>query len=112
KGGGVSHKRRTGTRVKNTCTRYVGMVCLCLALLATRSASAQRIKGFDVSQFQGNINWATAYNQGIRFAFIRSDRGGPMGMQLTDSQFLANMAASSNVIVDGQPVTILTGNYH
>jgi GH25 family lysozyme M1 (1,4-beta-N-acetylmuramidase) len=88
------------------------MVCLCLGLLAPRSACAQRLNGFDVSQFQGTVNWATAYNQGIRFAFIRADRGGPMGMQFTDSQFLANMAASSNVIVDGQPVTILTGNYH
>ena len=99
--------------MENTCTRYVGMVCLCLGLMAaTQPASAQRLKGFDVSQFQGNINWATAYNQGVRFAYIRSCRGGPMGLQTIDSQFLANMAASSNVMVEGQPVTIYTGNYH
>jgi GH25 family lysozyme M1 (1,4-beta-N-acetylmuramidase) len=92
----------------------MGMVCLCLGLLASSPtlASAERLKGFDVSQFQGTVNWATAYNQGVRFAFIRCNRGGPMGMQLTDSQFLANMAASSNVVVGGQPVSILTGNYH
>jgi GH25 family lysozyme M1 (1,4-beta-N-acetylmuramidase) len=89
------------------------MVCLCLAVMNAPAFGQQRLKGFDVSQFQGTVNWSTAYEQGIRFAYIRCNRGGPMtSLQLTDAQFLANMAASSNVTVGGQPVTIYTGNYH
>jgi GH25 family lysozyme M1 (1,4-beta-N-acetylmuramidase) len=89
------------------------MVCLCLGLMSA-SGFGQRVKGFDVSQFQGSINWSTAYQQGVRFAFVRCNRAGPMapGLQLTDTGFLANMLGSSNVTVGGQPVTIYTGNYH
>src|SRR3954470_10265975 len=92
--------------------RVAGMLCLCVFGLLPLEAFGQRVQGFDVSEFQGTINWATAYNQGIRFAYIRSDRGGPLGAQHVDSGFLANMAGSSNIVAGGQPVTMYTGNYH
>ena len=87
-----------------------GRVCLYFGLVAAMSiispaAFAQRVQGFDVSQFQGNINWTTAYNAGVRFAFIRATRGGPMGAQHTDLNVHQNMAGSSSV-------PIYTGNYH
>lgn len=91
-----------------------GILCLHVGPLAPATASAQqqRIRGFDVSQFQGNINWTTAYDAGVRFAFIRSSRGGPLGAQLVDPFFVTNMTNSAAATSNGQPVTIYTGNYH
>ncbi len=39
------------------------------------SYESDSIKGIDVSQYQGNMNWGAVKNQGIKFAFIRVGHG-------------------------------------
>ncbi|MBX3426135.1 MAG: autotransporter-associated beta strand repeat-containing protein [Pirellulales bacterium] len=62
-----------------------GCSILAVALLGAVApvALAQRITGIDVSAWQGNISqsgWNSAYNSSnMRFAFIRSSRGGTTG---------------------------------
>jgi len=34
-----------------------------------------RVPGIDVSVFQGSMNFTTAFNKGVRFAFVRASRG-------------------------------------
>jgi autotransporter-associated beta strand protein len=54
------------------------------ALLAGSDVGAQRVRGIDVSAWQGNISQTTWNNfrnvEGMRFAFIRSSRGGTTGV--------------------------------
>lgn len=69
------------------------IVVASLALLAgVESASAQRAKGIDVSQFQGtNINWNQVYQGGYVFAFVRASHG-----SLVDTRFVQNMTGAKN----------------
>ncbi len=40
--------------------------------IATATAS---VKGMDVSGYQGNVNWSTAYANGARFAYVKATEG-------------------------------------
>ncbi|MDB5294104.1 MAG: glycoside hydrolase family 25 [Phycisphaerales bacterium] len=85
------------------------MIAVAAALLgaAAAPASAARIKGLDVSSFQGNMNWSTARAQGVDFAFVRATRGGTTS---------ATGKSDDAELVDNAPVAkaagILTGVYH
>lgn len=58
------------------------------------------IKGIDVSQYQGDINWKRVSNDGIQFAFVRASAG-----LATDKKFKVNAQGAHN---NG----ILVGAYH
>ena len=53
--------------------------------------------GIDVSEFQGDIDWAAVKNDGVEYAFIRAGyRGyGSEGNIVADSKFEQNMAGAS-----------------
>lgn len=51
------------------------------------------VKGVDVSQFQGTINWDALKADGVKFAFIRAGYGGGG----KDSQFTRNWAEAKRV---------------
>ncbi|MEM6313781.1 MAG: glycoside hydrolase family 25 protein [Planctomycetota bacterium] len=76
------------------------------------TAFAQRARGIDVSQFQGTMNWETAYDNGVRFAFVRATRGGltPETGQVFDTRFTLNMAGLFNLSGIGKD--IYAGAYH
>ena len=60
-------------------------------------------KGIDVSEFQGDIDWAAVKGSGIDFAFIRAGgRGGTSGNIFADEKFTENIqGAISNGIQTG-----------
>jgi GH25 family lysozyme M1 (1,4-beta-N-acetylmuramidase) len=64
-----------------------------------------RVKGIDVSEYQGNINWPTVYDSGYRFAFARASLGDENPPTLIDDYFETNME-------NGHAAGILMGAYH
>lgn len=85
---------------------FVVLVSLGAVLGAAPAGAQQRVQGIDVSQFQGTMNWNTAYAAGARFAFVRAGRGGTTtaeGKQ-DDTTFLTNMTGAANA-------GIITGVY-
>src|SRR5687767_7415767 len=60
-----------------------------------------RVHGVDVSQWQGVMNWTTAYNAGNRFALIKATQG----TSSVDPQFVTNRTAAKNA-------GLLIGFYH
>ncbi|KAH9022149.1 glycoside hydrolase family 25 protein [Lactarius hengduanensis] len=55
-------------------------------------------QGIDVSNFQGNLNWATIKSQGVQFAYIKATEG----TTFIDSYFNRNyVGATSNNIIRG-----------
>jgi GH25 family lysozyme M1 (1,4-beta-N-acetylmuramidase) len=46
-----------------------------LALTADSSSATDRVRGIDVSRFQGKINWARVGQTRIRFAYVQASRG-------------------------------------
>jgi GH25 family lysozyme M1 (1,4-beta-N-acetylmuramidase) len=86
---------------------------LSLTLLASISpAHGARVLGVDVSQWQLDMNWNTAYDQGIRFAFVRSSRGGTTsaGGMVIDERFYENMGEIDALAAAGKK--IYAGAYH
>src|SRR5688572_28512322 len=63
-----------------------------------------RLTGIDVSHFQGTMNWTTARNQGLSFAFIRASRSDT----LPDTQLANNMHPTSGAKAKG----LIVGVYH
>jgi GH25 family lysozyme M1 (1,4-beta-N-acetylmuramidase) len=99
----------------NTSFAAAAVAAVLTTFTLSRSAPAQeppRARGVDVSQWQGDMNWSTAYDQGIRFAFVRSSRGGttPTGGTVTDTRFYENMSELDALAASGRP--IYAGAYH
>lgn len=69
--------------------------------LNTPSASRYPVRGVDVSEYQGVVDWPTIEAQGIRFAFIRATEGSGY----VDAAFAANWQAIAQT-------GILPGAYH
>src|SRR6266487_3128666 len=62
--------------------RGAAAVTLACAALAPAPAMAQRLKGVDISDWQGNLSqttWNNVKSAGRDFVFLRSDRGGTSG---------------------------------
>jgi GH25 family lysozyme M1 (1,4-beta-N-acetylmuramidase) len=59
---------------------------------ATVSSTVPRTLGFDVSNWQGTVDWATAYKNGARFAYIKATEG----TTYKDPTFNANYTNSYN----------------
>ena len=89
-------------------------VVLVLTCVGDVALAQTRAHGIDVSQFQGTMNWDTAYNQGVRFAFIRASRGGTSGPGfVNDTQFLNNVTRLHDQATRASnPRTIYNGFYH
>ena len=61
-------------------------------------------KGIDVSQFQGNVNWAAVKNSGMKYAMIRIGyRGYGNGKLVEDTRFQTNFV---NAIASGMKVGV------
>ena len=103
----------------NNLERIALLVVVTVSLLAAPSGvTAQRVQGIDVSQWQGNMNWDTAYNQGARFAFVRASRGGtstgpnPSGF-FNDTEYTDNVSLlRTQATRASNPRTIYNGFYH
>jgi GH25 family lysozyme M1 (1,4-beta-N-acetylmuramidase) len=58
------------------CLRYVFvMVVIFFGAFAEHTAAQPYLPGIDVSNYQGNVNWSSVKNAGIKFAFTRRPRG-------------------------------------
>ena len=92
--------------------KLIATVALVASLLAADTARAERARGIDVSQWQLDMNFNTAYNQGIRFAFVRSSRGGTTSASgmVIDERFHENMAKIDALADAGKQ--IYAGAYH
>lgn len=78
-------------------------------------ASGARVTGVDVSEYQGTMNWTTAYNKGISFAFVRADRGGTASgawsdWSYNDIKFSTNVTNLRSTANAGK--VIYNGFYH
>jgi len=60
---------------------------LAAACLASSSLMAQRPLGIDVSSYQGSINWTSAHNGGVKWAYAKATEG----EYFQDGWFHANM---------------------
>ena len=69
--------------------------------LLVPAAQAQFIQGFDAYSGDGAINWTTAKNAGIKFAFVKATEG----VNFVDSRFTANMQGAT-------AAGIYIGTYH
>lgn len=81
--------------------------------LSTRAlGSEHRVLGVDVSSWQFDMNWETTYEEGIRFAFVRSSRGGTTSAtgSVVDERFIENMQEIDALAQQGK--TIYAGAYH
>ena len=72
-----------------------------LAVLFSFQIIGQTIKGIDVSNYQGTINWTSVKNDGITYAFAKATEG----KTITDSQF-------ANYITNGKAAGVYMGAYH
>lgn len=52
-------------------------IALAVSLLATSQASAQFVKGVDVYNGDGAVNWTSVKNGGYEFAFVKLDLPSP-----------------------------------
>lgn len=59
------------------------------------------VHGIDISRWQGNINWITARNAGVSFAFMKATEGG----DVADPMFRTHWAAA-------QRAGVMRGAYH
>jgi GH25 family lysozyme M1 (1,4-beta-N-acetylmuramidase) len=48
---------------------------LAAAVATTPAQAATYVKGFDVSAYQGSVNWSSAYSSGARFAYVKATEG-------------------------------------
>lgn len=69
--------------------------------VASPSLVAATTPGIDVSHWQGSVNWTTYYNQGNRFAYIKSTEG----TSYTDPNWGTNYTGSYNA-------GFIRGTYH
>jgi GH25 family lysozyme M1 (1,4-beta-N-acetylmuramidase) len=60
-----------------------------------------RVQGIDVSHWQGNMNWTTAYNAGNRFTWAKATQASAT----LDDQFANNLN-------NAKPAGMLIGFYH
>src|SRR5256885_15858140 len=78
--------------------RGAAAVALACAALAPASALAQRLKGVDISDWQGSLSqttWNNVKTAGRDFTFLRSDRGGTSGFY---DETKANNSLHKNVL--------------
>ncbi|KAH8703118.1 glycoside hydrolase family 25 protein [Talaromyces proteolyticus] len=76
----------------------VSVIAASSALLGVASASVQ---GFDISNYQGNIDWSGAYNSGARFVIIKATEG----TDYIDSGFNSHYTGATNA-------GFIRGGYH
>ncbi len=92
--------------------------------MITADASAQRVKGIDIADYQGpSINWVNVKAAGRDFAFIRSSRGGTVGFyeendstnvrygQNTQSSRYDDLYYQTN-LANAVAAGLFVGNYH
>lgn len=99
--------------VRRVAAAVGSLVFVAAVGLAAAPAQAQdRALGVDVSEWQFDMNWETTYDQGIRFAFIRSSRGGTTleNGYVVDTRFSENMQEIDALAQQGK--TIYAGPYH
>jgi len=81
--------------MKKTITRIT--FSLLLAIAPAPCVNAQYQIGVDVSHYQGVIDWTTAHNEGVSFAFTKATEG----VDFVDSNFTQNMtgAKAAGVVI-------------
>jgi len=63
-----------------------------LLVAASPASAVDFIRGFDAYNGDGAINWVTAKNSGIQFAFVKATEG----VKFVDARFTANMQGATN----------------
>src|SRR5690349_11685784 len=85
--------------MKKTIARIT--FALLLAIAPAACVNAQYQLGVDVSHYQGVIDWTTAHNAGVSFAFTKATEG----VDFIDSNFTQNMTGA-------KAADVLIGPYH
>lgn len=78
-----------------------GVAVTASSLVAAQPAHADVVYGMDVSGYQGNVAWSTAYANGARFAYIKATEGA----SYTNPYFAQQYNGSYNV-------GMIRGSYH
>jgi GH25 family lysozyme M1 (1,4-beta-N-acetylmuramidase) len=73
-------------------TVLTGLATAAAVTSASPAGAATVVKGFDVSHYQGSINYTTQYNAGARFVYAKATEG----TTYTDPDFSANYTNSYN----------------
>jgi GH25 family lysozyme M1 (1,4-beta-N-acetylmuramidase) len=76
-------------------------MAVALTLGATQANAATYVNGMDVSSYQGNVAWSTAYANGARFAYVKATEGS----SYTNSYFAQQYNGSYNA-------GMIRGAYH
>jgi GH25 family lysozyme M1 (1,4-beta-N-acetylmuramidase) len=65
------------SRIRWAMAAAAGVALLSGLLVATAgsASAASTVPGMDVSAYQGNVDWQTAYNNGGRFAYVKATEG-------------------------------------
>lgn len=77
------------------------LIVIVIGAFAEFAAAQPYLPGIDVSNYQGNVNWTSVKNAGIKFAFAKATEG----VDFVDAKFTQNM---TNAINAG----MLIGPYH
>ena len=64
-----------GKLVSRMLAGAVAVGALAVGMLLPAQASATVLYGMDVSSYQGNVAWSTAWNNGARFAYVKATEG-------------------------------------
>ena len=72
-----------------------------LVVAASPASAADAVYGMDVSGYQGNVDWQTAWNNGGRFAYVKATEG----VAYTNPYFAQQYNGSYNV-------GMIRGSYH
>lgn len=85
----------------------ISVTCLSVSIFAGTARAQNRPLGIDVSEYQGTMNWRTAYDAGVRFAFVRATRGPTTagGNAVVDATYTTNVPAA-------RAAGVLVGVYH
>ena len=90
-----------GKLVSRVLAGAVAVGALAVGMLLPAQASATVVYGMDVSSYQGNVAWSTAWNNGARFAYVKATEG----TSYTNPYFAQQYNGSYNV-------GMIRGAYH
>jgi GH25 family lysozyme M1 (1,4-beta-N-acetylmuramidase) len=90
------------SRVRSLCAALLtALVVAAGSLISAAPAHADVVYGMDVSSYQGNVDWSTAYANGARFAYVKATEG----TGYTNAYFAQQYNGSYNV-------GMIRGAYH
>jgi GH25 family lysozyme M1 (1,4-beta-N-acetylmuramidase) len=73
--GTPASRRRRGLRLLAGLSAMATATALAILTPTAANAAPAGLPGMDVSNYQGNVNWSAAWNNGARFAYVKATEG-------------------------------------